>query len=172
MSKDPRVVRIPSPILDQRRKLKQIEGALRVTGSIEQTPSALIERLGLERHEADDLQRSLAPEVSSQETLGRAEGLTIEETLAADDDETHLEDFDRSAIGRRLREVIPTLSEREQHVLTSRYGLTNAEPRTLAEIGRELGVSRERIRQIERQALEHLRENDVTRALAVETGVL
>ena len=57
----------------------------------------------------------------------------------------------------QIDEVLSTLNEREQRVLRLRFGLDDGRPRTLEEVGREFGVTRERIRQIEAKALRKLR---------------
>jgi len=58
---------------------------------------------------------------------------------------------------RNLKEVLDTLSDREKNVLILRFGLDDGRPRTLEEIGGKMGVTRERIRQIEEKALKKLR---------------
>ena len=60
---------------------------------------------------------------------------------------------------RRLRRALESLGERERLVLGLRYGIVNAREHTLAEIGQRLGVSRERARQIEKEALQQLRRH-------------
>lgn len=59
-----------------------------------------------------------------------------------------------------VRAVLGTLEEREQDVITLRYGLEDGMPRTLDQIGRRFGLSRERVRQIEREVMAKLREGD------------
>jgi RNA polymerase primary sigma factor len=58
----------------------------------------------------------------------------------------------------QLREVLRSLGEREQRVLTMRFGLVDGTPHTLEEVGHQLGVTRERIRQIENKTLAKLRQ--------------
>jgi RNA polymerase primary sigma factor len=166
VANDSRTVRIPSPLLDRRRKLKQIEGRQRATSPAEPTLSDLIEQLGIPIEEADDLRRSLAPELSTQALVGQTDKLTLEETLVDENHEEIGDVLDTHSLGMRFRSILPTLSERERRVLEARYGLGGDSPRTLREIGAELGVSRERVRQIETHALEQLRENPIAQAVA------
>ena len=64
-----------------------------------------------------------------------------------------------------MRRVIATLDEREQNVIRLRYGLDDGQPRTLDQIGRQFGLSRERVRQIEREVMVKLRDGDRARRL-------
>lgn len=59
-----------------------------------------------------------------------------------------------------MRAVLATLDEREQQVIRMRYGLDDGQPRTLDQIGRMFGLSRERVRQIEREVMGKLRQGD------------
>ena len=59
-----------------------------------------------------------------------------------------------------IRAVLATLDEREQQVIRMRYGLDDGQPRTLDQIGRAFGLSRERVRQIEREVMGKLRHGD------------
>ncbi len=170
VANDARTVRIPSPLIDQRRKLKQIEAHQRGVSASEPTPMELIERLGVDAHDVDDLRRSLSPEVSTQALVGRTESLTVEDMLVAEESNEPGDDFDTRALGRRIRQIIPMLGERERRVIEARFGLSDDQPRTLNDIGRELGVSRERVRQIERQALAQLRESQDAQSIASEMG--
>jgi len=172
VASDSRVVRIPSPVIDQRRKLKQIEGAQRALTAGEPTPLDLIESLGIDSSKSDDLHRSLSAEISTQSTVNFSDTVTLEETLMNEEEIDAAYGLDNLAIGRRLQGIIPTLGDREQRVIEARFGLSGGPPKTLVDIGRELGVSRERVRQIERGALEQLRENRIAQSIAAEIGCL
>ncbi len=169
---DSRTVRIPSPLIDQKRKLRQIEHSRRATDSAEPTPMDLIERLGIDPSKSDDLRRSLSAEVSTQALVGRTENLTVEETLGKDDGEEIISLVDERVLNQCIRKIIPTLTEREQRVIEARFGLRGDAPRSLNDIGCELGVSRERVRQIEHHALEQLRQNQMAQSIAFEVGCL
>lgn len=93
---------------------------------------------------------------------GEAEfGDLLEQYVVPDTDEEVL----RQSFEETLREVLSELSEKEREVLTLRFGLDDDEPRTLREIGEQLGISRERVRQIESQALAKLRRSAKARTL-------
>jgi RNA polymerase primary sigma factor len=92
------------------------------------------------------------------------------ETPIGEEDDTHLADFieDHKAVApaeaasnhllkQQVADALDSLTERERLVLQLRFGLTDGRARTLEEVGREFGVTRERIRQIESKALRRLR---------------
>jgi RNA polymerase primary sigma factor len=100
------------------------------------------------------------------------------ETPIGDDDDSHLGDFieDRSSLSpvdaasrqllkEQIGEVLDSLTSRERKVLELRFGLEDGRNRTLEEIGREFSVTRERIRQIEAEALQKLRHPSRSRKL-------
>ena len=89
-------------------------------------------------------------------------GDLVEQTMLPDADERIL--FD--SFQQTLREALEDLPERERQVLELRYGLDDDKPRTLREIGEILGLSRERVRQLENRALAELRRSHRARALA------
>ncbi len=93
---------------------------------------------------------------------GEAEfGDLLEQYVVPDTDEEVL----RQSFEETLREVLNELSVKEREVLSLRFGLDDDEPRTLREIGEKLGISRERVRQIESQALAKLRRSAKARTL-------
>jgi len=93
---------------------------------------------------------------------GEAEfGDLLEQDVIPDTDEQIL----RRSFEEKLREALGDLSPKEQRILSLRFGLEDDQPRTLREIGEELGISRERVRQIESQSLNRLRRGSKAKAL-------
>jgi RNA polymerase sigma factor (sigma-70 family) len=150
--------------------MKQIERSLRLTSPDEPSILTLAESVVDTIEEADDLCRSLIPTISFETPVAGAEDLTLGETLAEVEPSTSTA-FDREAIKRALEALLPTLPKRDRKVIEWRYGLDGEEPLTLAQVGERLGVSRERIRQIEKQALAILSETAATREIAEEVGI-
>ena len=100
------------------------------------------------------------------------------ETPIGEEDDSHLGDFiedkesespsdytTRQLLKERLYTILKDLSDREERVIRLRYGLDDNHPRTLEEVGKEFGVTRERIRQIEAKALRKLRHPSRSRRL-------
>lgn len=98
--------------------------------------------------------------------LGDDDG-TYAQTLAADEPEQEITEAEKRALGQRLDEVMgETLTAVERDILVQRFGLGGRRPRTLDEIGAELNVSRERIRQMQVKALQKLQRKDAMAPLA------
>ena len=170
VSNDSRTVRVPSPIVDLQRKLKQTE--LRYRASMgEPSTYEMLAEAGVESDDVDDLRRSLSPEVSTQAPVGFEEHSTIEERLSCEIEEELFERIDEDKIRSCVRRLLPRLGEREREVITARFALSGGEPQSLRTIGRSLGVSGERVRQIERKALRQLNEDERVRAVATEMGL-
>jgi RNA polymerase sigma factor (sigma-70 family) len=172
VANDSRVVRVPSPVLDQRRKWTQLERDRRALTAGEPKGCDLAEGLGLTVTAGDDVRRSLASEISTQTTVGFTDSVTLEETLTSDTGPEFMEEIDRQNLGGCLRRALSALEDRQRLVIEARFALASDEPRTLSDLGSELGVSRERVRQIELEALARLRNDDVAQSIARELGCL
>lgn len=85
--------------------------------------------------------------------------------LTYDGETEIIEGLDRKLLAERIHEVVGTLAPREQRVIRLRFGLDGEQPRTLEEVGREFGVTRERIRMMEAEALRRLRHPSRSRKL-------
>ncbi|MCS6863186.1 MAG: sigma-70 family RNA polymerase sigma factor, partial [Abditibacteriales bacterium] len=110
--------------------------------------------------------------------MNMAEPFSLEEDMIEEDDGDQFMDFlrdtesdppDVQAETRMLREevheALKDLSRREREIISLRYGLTGGRPHTLQELGAQFKVSRERVRQIERQALKKLRKSRLAKAV-------
>lgn len=153
-----RVVRTPDHIGDEIRVLRAITA--RVQRELGRKPSRreLAEATGLETGRIDDLLGYARPEVSTETPLADDGDLMLGDTLSASQNyapEYALFEHDRHKI---LANVLDQLKPREADILRRRFGLRKGEVETLQQISGELGVSRERVRQIEKAALKTLRE--------------
>ena len=160
-----RTVRVPSHIYELQLRMRRVESRLRQR--LGRAPGSPELAAALEvPEEMVELARSSSVPVGSLETpLPGTDDLRLEDALAdpevEDPAETHDARFLRSALERELE----TLSPRERAILEARFGMEGGEPPTLEEIGKQMGLSRERVRQLEHRALARLRERQAIRRL-------
>ena len=171
VSTDERMIRVPSTVIDQQRRMKQIESTLRACENPEPTIYELAEAVANSNDEIDDLRRSLVGEVSCEASVAGYEDVTVGDQLTYDEVIDPAEGLDREGLRGALLEALDLLDERDRYTLAARYGLGDEPPRTLAQVGEEIGVSRERVRQIEKKALAQLRDHARTRSIARESGL-
>ncbi|MBP1619721.1 MAG: polymerase primary sigma factor [Acidobacteria bacterium] len=153
----------------QANVLYRLERSRQALGrELERTPSEqeLAEELDMEPEDVRVLLASNQNILSLNEPVdedGEAEfGDLLQQYVVPDTDEEML----RRSFEETLRQALAALSEKEQQILSLRFGLEDDRPLTLREIGDALGISRERVRQIESQALTKLRRSSQARALA------
>jgi RNA polymerase primary sigma factor len=113
------------------------------------------EGAGLPARQALEVEAAARASISLDQPLGEQQDALLGDMVAGEGPlpEERVEDTLRS---EALAEALAILGERERAVIVLRYGLHASEPKTLAEIGRLLGVSRERVRQLEKEALKRL----------------
>ncbi len=152
----------------QANVLYRLERSRQALGrELERTPTEqeLADELGLEPEDVRVLLASNQNILSLNEPVddeGEAEfGDLLQQYVVPDTDEKML----RQSFEETLREALAALSEKERQILSLRFGLEDDMPLTLREIGEALGISRERVRQIESQALTKLRRSSQARAL-------
>jgi len=158
IQKTSRTVRLPSHVYDQLIAFRRAETRLRHELGREPRPDELAEVLGQTETEVEQLiQRNRAP-VSTEDLLGASDSRTVGETLEADDLGDPGDGLDAREFGSAIEGLMGVLTEREQVVIERRFGLRGGDESTLRRIGEHLDLSRERVRQIEAQALAKLRE--------------
>src|SRR3954468_9372377 len=157
MADQARTIRLPGHLVEQVNKLARIKRDMHQRLGREATHEELAEESGLPAEKISDLLDHARDPVSLDMPVGAEEeaplGDFIEDGEAADAETTVISRL----LHDDLRRVLGTLEDREQHVIRMRYGLDDGQPRTLDQIGRRFGLSRERVRQIERETMAKLR---------------
>lgn len=151
-----RTLRLPVHVADDRRRVGRVRAAFVAQHRREPTVPEIVERAGLAKERIENI-LSLPPQPTSLDApLGDEGDATLADfvpsTTPPPEDVASLH-----ALGGHLHGLLDSLTLREQQVLRMRFGMDGTREHTLEEVGRELGLTRERIRQIERHALEKLR---------------
>jgi len=131
----------------------------------EPTAEEIGEELGLPADRVREIFK-ISQEVASLDTkVGEDEDSSLGDFIPDESQPTPVDQASRQLLKDHLDEVLDTLSEREAKVLELRFGLDGGQPRTLEEVGKVFGVTRERIRQIEAKALRKLKHPSRRRKL-------
>jgi RNA polymerase primary sigma factor len=150
-----RTIRMPVHIAERRHKLNRAERSLLTRLGREPTLEEIAEQAHLPLGQAQDVRRAPRVSASLDQPIGE-EGDVVFADFIASDGPPPEQEVEVSLRRESLIRVLSILEEREREVLILRYGLGDDEPKTLEEIGHGLGVTRERVRQIESAALEQL----------------
>ena len=151
-----RTIRVPVHMVETINKLARVQRQLHQELGREATADEIAAEMGLEPERVAEIQRIAQEPVSLQSPIGEEEsdlGDFIEDADAV----VPIEAAAFIMLQDQLERVLDQLAEREQRIIQLRFGLTDGHPRTLEEVGREFGVTRERIRQIESKTLAKLR---------------
>ena len=161
-----RTIRVPVHMTEKIRKVSRAISELAVELEREPTEEEVAKRLGWDQDEvrltvtAMPDATSLDQPVSSEDTASQL-GDFIEDERVSDTPDTVMREMETD----QLKEAIGRLPERARYVLVRRYGLDDREPATLAELGDELEISRERVRQLQREAERILKGGEYGRVL-------
>ncbi|MCW2939128.1 MAG: polymerase, sigma 70 subunit, RpoD subfamily [Actinomycetia bacterium] len=152
-----RTIRLPVHVLEMLSKLSRVERDMHQRLGREPTPEELAEEMGKTPEAVRELLRTSRQPISLDSTIGD-EGETRIGDLIEDTDSPEASDLvDRQLMATQLRRALGVLSPREEKIMAMRFGLYDGTPRTLDEIGKQLGLTRERIRQLEKESLSKLR---------------
>ncbi len=157
MADQARTIRIPVHMVEVINKLARVQRQLLQDLGREPTPEELARELDMTPEKVVEVQKYGREPISLSTPLGEDGdsefGDLIEDTEAV----SPLEAVTAAARKRELERILSTMSEREATILRHRYGLIDGIPKTLDQIGEEIGVTRERIRQIENKAISKLK---------------
>ncbi|MEJ2856940.1 MULTISPECIES: sigma-70 family RNA polymerase sigma factor [unclassified Saccharothrix] len=160
MADQGRTIRLPVHLVEQVNKLARIKRDLHQQLGREATHDELAKESGLTPDKVADLLDHARDPVSLDMPVGTEEDAPLGDFIE-DSDATDAESAVISGLLQDdLRRVLATLEPREQAVIRLRYGLEDGQPRTLDQIGKQFNLSRERVRQIEREVMAKLRQGE------------
>src|SRR5256714_134331 len=147
-----RTIRMPVHIVERLQKMNRAERMLWTQLGREPTLEEIAEEASLPLPQAYEVKAAARASTSLDQPVGEQEDAVFGDFVAGDDPLPE-EEVEVSLRSQALTQALAALHERERQVLVLRYGLADSEPKTLEDIGRRLGLTRERVRQIENDAL-------------------
>jgi len=159
LSEHHRVFRLPQKLSGQISKVGNAREQLVAELERQPTTEELARKTALTEQEVEKLLKVSGDDLSLSSAVGEDGSLELGDTLEQDTIPSVEIQLIRSSFEEQIRSLVAELDEKEQAVLRMRFGLDGEEPKTLQEIGEALGLSRERIRQIESKAKEKLRRS-------------
>ena len=152
-----RTIRLPVHVLEMLSKLSRVERDMHQRLGREPTPEELAVELDRTPDQIEELLRTSRQPISLDSTIGEDGETSIGDLIEDVDAPEASEMVDRQLMAEQLRSALDALTPREATIMSMRFGLYDGNPHTLDEIGRALGLTRERIRQLEKQSLSKLR---------------
>ena len=160
-----RTIRIPVHMVETINKLIRVSRQLLQELGREPTPEEIAEEMDMPVDRVREILKISQEPVSLETPIGEEEDSHLGDFIQDDNVPVPADAAAFTLLKEQLEEVLGTLTEREQKVLTLRFGLEDGRARTLEEVGKEFNVTRERIRQIEAKALRKLRHPSRSRKL-------
>jgi RNA polymerase primary sigma factor len=152
-----RTIRIPVHMVETINKLIRVSRQLLQELGREPMPEEIAKEMGLTPEKVREIMKIAQEPVSLETPIGEEDDSHLGDFIPDDDATAPAEAAAYELLKEQLKDVLDTLSEREENVLRLRFGLDDGRTRTLEEVGKVFGVTRERIRQIEAKALRKLR---------------
>jgi RNA polymerase primary sigma factor len=159
LSEHARVFRLPQKLSGQVSRLETAREKLKSELERAPTTEELAARTALSKEEVERLLLAAGDDVSLSTAVGDDGSLELGDTLEQDSVPSAEVEMIRTSFERRIQDMVDSLDDKEREVIRMRFGLDGEEPKTLQEIGETMGLSRERIRQIESRAKEKLRRS-------------
>ncbi len=152
-----RTIRVPVHMVETINKLIRVSRHLLQELGREPTISEIAKRMEITEDKVREILKTAQEPVSLETPIGKEEDSHLGDFIEDKDSPAPPKVASHSLLKEQLNEVLSTLTYREKRVLELRFGIATGHPHTLEEVGKEFGVTRERIRQIEAKALRKLR---------------
>ena len=160
-----RTIRLPVHMVETINKLSRVTRQLWQQLGREPTDSELAEKMGISEEKVCEIKKIALEPTSLESPAGEEGDSEVYDFVVDENAKSPVDSVVQNILKEQLLSVIDTLTPREQKVIRLRYGLDDAHPRTLEEVGKEFNVTRERIRQIEAKALRKLRNPNRSKKL-------
>ncbi|MEU8823456.1 RNA polymerase sigma factor [Streptomyces sp. NPDC048636] len=154
-----RTIRVPVHVVELINRVVRVQRRMLQERGYEPTPEEVAVQLDLTPERVTEVLRLAQEPVSLHAPVGEEDDVALGDLIEDGDAASPVESAAFLLLREHLEAVLSTLGERERKVVQLRYGLVDGRPRTLEEIGRIFGVTRERIRQIESKTLNKLRDH-------------
>ncbi|NDZ77289.1 RNA polymerase sigma factor [Streptomyces sp. SID10853] len=154
-----RTIRVPVHVVELINRVVRVQRRMLQEHGCEPTPEEVAAQLELTPERVGEVLRLAQEPVSLHAPVGEEDEVALGDLIEDGDAASPVESAAFLLLRQHLEAVLSTLGERERKVVQLRYGLADGRPRTLEEIGRIFGVTRERIRQIESKTLNKLRDH-------------
>ncbi|MEK7602428.1 MAG: sigma-70 family RNA polymerase sigma factor [Patescibacteria group bacterium] len=162
-----RTIRIPVHMVETIAKYKQVSRRLAQALGRDPQPEEIAVEMGVEVDKIYQIEKINQDTLSLENPIGSDddEKSTLGDFIADDKIPSPVQESSERILGEQVRDILDDLSPKERKILEMRHGLLDGVYHTLEEVGKEFGVTRERIRQIEAKALEKIRTHDKSRRL-------
>ncbi|MFW6238781.1 MAG: RNA polymerase sigma factor RpoD, partial [Halanaerobiales bacterium] len=152
-----RTIRIPVHMMETINKLSKVTRQLLQENGKEPTDKQIAERMDISEEKVKEIKKISREPISLETPIGEEEDSDLGDFVEDEGSPAPDKQAESYLLKEQLDEVLDTLTDREKRILELRFGIEDGRPRTLEEVGKEFGVTRERIRQIEAKALRKLR---------------
>ncbi len=160
-----RTIRIPVHMVETINKLIRVQRQLLQKFEREPTANEIAGVMGITPDRVREIMKISQQPISLETPLGEDEDSHIGDFIEDSKVESPLDAVSFKLLQSQLRVFLDILSDRDRRIIQSRFGLQDGHPRTLEEVGREFGITRERIRQVESKALDKLRNTSMSSSL-------
>jgi RNA polymerase sigma factor (sigma-70 family) len=166
IANDARTIRLPIHVVEKLNKLKKIQRSLKQELQRNPTENELAESLEMSAYQLRQLLQLRRQSLSLNHRVGKGEDTELVDLLEDQDLQLPEDHMNEKMLRQEISEVLSdVLTEREQEVISLRYGLSSSQSYTLEEVGLMFDLSRERVRQIQSKAMRKLRRPQVARRL-------
>ena len=164
-----RTIRIPVHMVETINRMRQATNMLVYQNGHEPTPEELAKAMDMSVERVREIQRMAQEPASLESPVGEEEDSSLGDFVADETAEAPGKAADRAMIAQQINLALESLTPREAKVIRLRFGLDDGRPRTLEEVGKDFGVTRERVRQIEAKAIRKLHSR---KCLALLNGLI